>query len=366
MATQMQLLDAVKTQPDLIDFLDYLVPLLNKIERLQNYILLSSVRDKTKLNTLDASFKLDTVLNKDLPEMVNNFCSLDFDWRNTAKINSRSKNLTPKELLLENLSAINHSVEEIETSLNIKNVNSLLAQNAFLASQVSSPISTLEQKFNYSKEPLAQNLPAVNVGAINDSSEDESYFNDLNAEEGLSAFEIVLSILSVFLVIGFFYFFINMMMADNLAHKNLKTQLTEISALPYYASSYLATNGSAVIAKPAIGFAQLIGVGKNNSFINKESVLANRDFAIKFPSMTSYTINYKLNSFTECFQVIKTLSPQSNTIALSPSDGVIPKSALKSYEVQTNGYLNTSLFNETCSLTSDFPVYIEASGNIGP
>ena len=70
------------SNPDMQDFFSYLEKPLDIIEELQYSYKLLSVEEKVKNNNMIVYLKTDKMMKKYLPEIVDNFCSFSFKYRN--------------------------------------------------------------------------------------------------------------------------------------------------------------------------------------------------------------------------------------------------------------------------------------------
>jgi Tfp pilus assembly protein PilE len=122
-----------QAQPDLKDFCDYVKkPLMVLDDILYRYKELQLAKKVEQYN-LETYHKCDVILQKHLPEMVDNFCNFSFDYRNNKKIQVSSNTLlTPKELLLKNLAKVIEEVEVIEKDFNRNNSFNAVVQNKIL------------------------------------------------------------------------------------------------------------------------------------------------------------------------------------------------------------------------------------------
>lgn len=124
-------------EPDLQDVCGYIKPLLSKIEELHHLYENLDVTQKTKANNMSFYLKLDKVIHKYLPELIENYRSFSFDYRNREVIKEEKtkeglKKYTAKEILLENLATIADEVNILETDFNEKNKVNLLVQKELL------------------------------------------------------------------------------------------------------------------------------------------------------------------------------------------------------------------------------------------
>jgi hypothetical protein len=156
-----EFLNKAQSQPDLVDFCEYIkkpLSILNDINYRYKELQLTK---RVEPENLETYYKVDVILEKHLPEMVDNFCNFSFDYRNSKNIDIGDICITPKELLLKNLAKIIEEVQIIETDFNRNNSFHAVVQNKFLNNygyqsqlglekeQVTSNNIQLENKFNY-------------------------------------------------------------------------------------------------------------------------------------------------------------------------------------------------------------------------
>jgi hypothetical protein len=223
-------LKKAKAQPDLSDFCEYVnKPLMILEDILQRYEDLQLAKKVTTEN-LEIYHKCDSILQKHLPEMVDNFCNFSFEYRNSEKISiDDSIALTAKEILLKNLAKIIEEVKLIEKDFNRNNSFQTIVQTKLLSNYGFQPELSLEtgkvkkdsielnNKFDYEK--FVENNEFKKTVAVHDTTDSLEVINDIeeaidedeikeNNEPGLfSAFTIVLGkFLVVTVIVGFFAF----------------------------------------------------------------------------------------------------------------------------------------------------------------
>ena len=126
------ILDDIRNVPDLQDFISYCQPILDKIENIKTNIKTLSNQNSFLNSNYNFSYKLDSILNQHLPNSINSYLKLTFQYRNTKKTNINGQNITAKEALLLNLSHIDTQVNKIEEEFNEINKMDLMAQNRLL------------------------------------------------------------------------------------------------------------------------------------------------------------------------------------------------------------------------------------------
>jgi hypothetical protein len=152
-----------KEQPDLNDFCEYLNKPLSILEEIQRRYKQLQLTKKVEPENLETYHKVDVILEKHLPEMVDTFCEFSFDYRNTKNIDVGDISITPKELLLKNLAKVIEEVELIEIEFNRNNSFNAVVQNKILnnygyqpelsleTGKVVNKNIQLENKFDYQK-----------------------------------------------------------------------------------------------------------------------------------------------------------------------------------------------------------------------
>lgn len=124
-------------QPDLGDFTSNVQTLIEKVQFLQQTLGDCTLFEKVHPLTMQSNLALDNILEKDIPSMIESFCSMSPSWRNSAVIVEKNgQNLNAKQLLLENLNLLTNQVHAIETDLNQKLTFPLKVQNKYLTSQL--------------------------------------------------------------------------------------------------------------------------------------------------------------------------------------------------------------------------------------
>lgn len=121
------------SQPDLADFCKYIKKPLMALEDIQRRY--QELQSTKKINHENVAIyhTCDSILQKHLPEMVDNFCEFSFDYRNNEKIKVDSNtSLTPKELLLKNLAKVIEEIQIIEKEFNRNNSFNAVVQNKVL------------------------------------------------------------------------------------------------------------------------------------------------------------------------------------------------------------------------------------------
>ena len=156
-------LKKAKEQPDLNDFCDYLKRPLIILEEIQSHYKKLQINKKVEASNLETYYKVDSILEKHLPEMVDNYCNFSFDYRNSKQIDINNLSITPKELLLKNLAKVIEEIELIEKEFNRNNSFNAVVQNKVLekfgyqpelcleSNSIVKKNIELENKFDYDK-----------------------------------------------------------------------------------------------------------------------------------------------------------------------------------------------------------------------
>jgi hypothetical protein len=134
-----------KSQPDLSDFCEYIKKPLMILEDIQyRYNNLQSIKKVTTEN-IEIYHKVESILEKHLPEMINTFCEFSFEYRNNVKIIiNDSKSMTAKELLLKNLAKIIEEIQLIEKDFNLNNSFNAIVHNRILSNYGFQPELSLD------------------------------------------------------------------------------------------------------------------------------------------------------------------------------------------------------------------------------
>jgi len=223
-----------QSQPDLSDFCNYVKKPLSVLEDILHRYEELQLNKKVISTNLEIYHKCDSILQKHLPEMVDNFCNFSFEYRNNEKIKINDNTaLTPKELLLKNLAKIVEEVKVIEKEFNHNNAFNVLAQTKVLSNygfqpelsletgQITKDEITLDNKFDYEKfvesnefkKPVIAKQEELNVKPIipikNDSKE---------ATQNGGLFSVILVIMSIVLIsiLALFTFSISIKKSDKI------------------------------------------------------------------------------------------------------------------------------------------------------
>lgn len=157
--------DLAKEQPDLTDVVDYLKRPILILEDIHNRIKKSSLNDKTDPNIIQINLDCDKIIHRYFPELIENYCNLSIEYRNTSIIKEERKNgqnikYTAKDLLIKNIATLTEEVLLLEESYNESHSRHLLVQNrlvselgvhdSLLEMEKESPHKVkLENKFDY-------------------------------------------------------------------------------------------------------------------------------------------------------------------------------------------------------------------------
>lgn len=154
----------IKLQPDLQDAVIYLKAPLEKLQIIEQQLNYLPDNEKDSLIYSQLVSKVNKLKNKHFNNLINNYCSLDLEYRNTIiikeeKINNEVVKYTSKDILLQNLGKL---IEEIE-------------------------ILNHELHINYNIERL-NNSPLINVSE--DNSNNESFTTNIVESEHIDNYEL--------------------------------------------------------------------------------------------------------------------------------------------------------------------------------
>lgn len=110
----------IQSQPDLQDILSYLKIPLKKLEIIDQQLTSFSAKQKESIDISELFKKVTKLKNKHLIKVINNYCKLDLEYRNTVIIKEYQNNnelikYTSKDILLQSLGKL---IEEIEILYN--------------------------------------------------------------------------------------------------------------------------------------------------------------------------------------------------------------------------------------------------------
>ena len=138
-------LKKAQLEPDLNDFCEYLKKPLLILEEIQTHYKNLQLTKKVDPNNLETYHKVDVILEKHLPEMVDTYCEFSFDFRNNKNLDMQGySSLTAKELLLKNLAKVIEEIEIIEKDFNKNNSFNAVVQNKILETYGHKPQLCLE------------------------------------------------------------------------------------------------------------------------------------------------------------------------------------------------------------------------------
>lgn len=195
------------SNPDMQDFCSYLEKPLDILEELQYRYRLLSVEEKVKHHNMIIYLKIDKMMNKYLPEMVNNFCEFSFKYRNeeivkTEETKEGLKAYTAKEVLLQNLGKLIEEINVIESDFNQNNKFNLLVQKELLTNLGYVPEIQLDS--SPSKKVVLENQFKYEPSIKLDIFKKPDFDNDKIFEEVISEkTDKGLSLIEVLLVLGF-------------------------------------------------------------------------------------------------------------------------------------------------------------------
>jgi hypothetical protein len=176
---QYSFLSKIQSQVDLQDIWGILKEPILVLENLEEQLLKQQVQKKTQLDNLEIQFKVEQLIHKDFPSLIDSYCDLSLDYRNThilkkEKNGSETLSLTAKNIFTKNISILIDQIYQLEQEFNETNQKKLLVRdkiNSNLQTE-KDPVYHLENEFNYqnyqksSTQSLEQfvntHLPKVN------------------------------------------------------------------------------------------------------------------------------------------------------------------------------------------------------------
>jgi hypothetical protein len=224
-----EFLNKAQNQPDLADFCEYIKKPLMVLEDILHRYEELQIAKKITTENLEIRHKCDSILQKYLPEMVDNFCDFSFEYRNNKKIRIDGNTvLTPKEILLKNLGKIIEEVRLIEDEFNHNNSFQTVIQTKILSSYGFQPELSLEKggitkdsielnnKFNYEefvesnkfKKSISIQKQNEKLELINDNQDD---INDIKINRNnsfianLGLFDLIITVMSIALMASIFF-----------------------------------------------------------------------------------------------------------------------------------------------------------------
>lgn len=203
-------LKKAQLQPDLNDFCEYLKKPLSILEEIQIHYKKLQLTKKVEPSNLETYHKVDVILEKHLPEMVDTYCDFSFDYRNSKSININDISLTPKELLLKNLAKVIEEIEIIEADFNRNNSFNAVVQNKILedyghkpqlcleSGKVVSNNLQLDNKFDYEEFTKNNQFKKPNLSKAEiPKKEDANLTQEASRGVGMSA-----GLLEIIMVLG--------------------------------------------------------------------------------------------------------------------------------------------------------------------
>ena len=190
-----------RSNPDLQDFCDYLAKPLQTLEDLEYRYKNLPLDIKVKSENMMINLKIDKIVNKYLPNMVNNYCDFSFKYRNenfVKAVNNKDgeKSYTAKEVLLQNLSKLLEEINVLEEEFNGNNKFQLLVQEKILTNlgyatdlDESPSKIVLENKFKHKAEDIFKKPTKKSPKEIIKDTPD----SETSTDSGISFLELLLA-----------------------------------------------------------------------------------------------------------------------------------------------------------------------------
>lgn len=124
-------IEKASEEPDLNDIMGYLAKIVYAIDEIKSRLLLSGKKDDA---TRIMQSNCETILNQRLPKLINQYCSMTLKYRNETVIKeityrSGVVKLTPKDVLLKDLSHLLEETQILEKTFNESNSGEFLTQS---------------------------------------------------------------------------------------------------------------------------------------------------------------------------------------------------------------------------------------------
>lgn len=153
---QYPFLSKIQSEVDLQDIFNILKKPIFVLENLEEQLLKQQVQKKTQLDYLEIQFKVEQLIHKDFPSLIDSYCDLSLDYRNThilkkEKHGSELLSLTAKNIFVKNISILINQIYQLEKEFNETNQKNLLVRdkiNSHLQTEKDS-IYHLDNEFNY-------------------------------------------------------------------------------------------------------------------------------------------------------------------------------------------------------------------------
>lgn len=335
--------DLAKEQPDLTDVVDYLKRPILILEDIHNRIKKSSLNDKTDPNIIQINLDCDKIIHRYFPELIENYCNLSIDYRNTSIIKEERKHgqqvrYTAKDLLIKNIATLTEEVLLLEESYNESHSRHLLVQNrlvselgihdSLLEMEEESPHKVkLENKFDYQafkkinedaffkkeiKGDLAVNTIKKDPPKAVIKKEEEIYSGG-----GISFIELFLMMsLITLLMLGVFTVYND--------HSNSQKNYYSMELLEQLSYSirtlYSSTNGYHNISEEQLIAANVVSPKfiDNNKLIAPYGNVHIKSGNLRFPN-DSFTIIFEHIPEKSCVYMVSRSAPEFNRIEINSS-----------------------------------------------
>lgn len=165
-----EILQVIKEQKDLQDVYEYLYKPMFILEDIEKKFKSLNVKDKTREVNLDVPYKIDRIKNHYLPQIINTYLNFDIHYRNNKTIqSSNGKDLTAKDMLLNQISKVLEEIELIEEIYYLNNqqqflVNGVLVDKlGYEDSLIDSPEKHITLKNSFDYEAYEKELDRENI-----------------------------------------------------------------------------------------------------------------------------------------------------------------------------------------------------------
>lgn len=127
--------DNILQQSDLQEVAKDISYSLYKLESLYDRLNSLTQEEKNSLNFAENLIKVNHLINKEFPRLIEDYTNLDLEYRNTTIIKKQSdKEYTSKDILVENIGKLKEEITIIDQEFNNNYSRELLVQNRILNS----------------------------------------------------------------------------------------------------------------------------------------------------------------------------------------------------------------------------------------
>lgn len=227
-------LQKIEAEVDLKDdVFHYLKNGCEKIDDIINRLEELSLKEKTQSVNIDLPFRIEKVINKHIPEIIEGYLNFSVEYRNNEKIEYEGSVLTPKEIVLKQVGIVLNEINEIEHDFYEINKSQLKAQGKFLESKYGKKSIVLENK--YKNNERIKDVK-IQQAKLNVSNEKEDILQKKKQSALGSFFGFFTPFIMVFAVMGVSVFAI----VDNVSKKEdkFKKSLNNISSIARTVSFY--------------------------------------------------------------------------------------------------------------------------------